>query len=328
MNFQLHFPVISPPFYMNAKRESLLAYFCLAGVSLIWGTTYLAIRIGVADFPPFLFAGIRQITAGILLAGFMFLFFRQRIAQVQWLPQMAGGFLMITMGNGLVSWAEVYVPSGVASIICSLMPALVVVINLFADRTEMPNGFIFTGLLIGMGGILLVFSEYLAAFANGYYTMGIVFIFLATLSWALGSVLIKKRGRGSNPFLNAGLQMFFGGIFCLPVSLVFDNYSNFSWNTDAIYSLVYLSLMGSVAAFAMYSYALTRLPITIASLYSYINPLVAVLLGWLLAQEMLNIKIALAFFITIAGIYLVSYGHQQRKKNLPLALDPDKAIPL
>jgi len=309
---------------MNAKREFILAYFCLAGVSLIWGTTYLAIRIGVADFPPFLFAGIRQITAGILLSGFMLFFFRHRISNVQWLPQMAGGFLMITMGNGLVSWAEVYVPSGVASIICSLMPAMVVVINLFADRSEAPNGLILTGLFTGLGGIFLVFSEYLAAFANGYYTLGIVFTFLATLSWAMGSVLIKKRGKGSNPFFNAGLQMFFGGVFCLPVSLMFDNYSNFAWNTDAIYALVYLSLMGSVAAFAMYSYALTRLPITIASLYSYINPLVAVLLGWLLAHEMFNIKIALAFLITVGGIYLVSYGHQQKKKTLPLALDTDK----
>ena len=313
---------------MNAKRESILAYFCLAGVSLIWGTTYLAIRIGVADFPPFLFAGIRQITAGILLTGFMFLFFRQRIANIQWLPQMAGGFLMITMGNGLVSWAEVYVPSGVASIICSIMPAMVVVINLFVDRSEPPTGLILTGLFIGMGGIFLVFSEYLQAFANSYYTAGIVLIFMATLSWALGSVLIKKRGKASNPFLNAGLQMFFGGVFCLPVSLAFDDYANFSWNTEAIYALVYLSLLGSVAAFAMYSYALTRLPVTIASLYSYINPLVAVLLGWLLAHEMLNFKIALAFIITVGGIYLVSYGHRQKKKELPLALDADKAIPL
>lgn len=110
--------------------------------------------------------------------------------------------------------------------------------------------------------------------------------------------------------------MVFGGLFCLPFSFAFDNLSNIVWHNEAVYSLIYLILIGSVAAFAMYSYLLTKLPVTIASLYSYINPLVAVILGWIVLNEKLNLKIGLAFMITIAGIYLVNRGYQRQKERL------------
>lgn len=293
----------------------------LAGISLIWGTTFLFIRIGVSEFPPFLFAAIRQLAGGLILAlGIMALKKKKLPDLPELLKQAAFGFFMITCGNGLVSWAEVFVPSGLAAIICSAMPMIVIFINLSLNRSESPNGLIFLGSLMGLGGIVLIFSEYLADFANVKYTIGIVLIFVATISWAGGSVASKRLNQHSDPFFNAGLQMFFGGLFCIPFSLVFDDLTSVVWHDSAIYSLIYLILIGSVAAFAMYSYVLTKLPVTIASLYSYINPLVAVVLGWLVLDEKLNLKIGLAFLITITGIYLVNLGYQrQREKILNLA---------
>jgi drug/metabolite transporter (DMT)-like permease len=309
---------IFPP----VKKEILMAYLCLAGICIIWGTTFLVMRIGVMHFPPFLFAAIRQIIGGTLLCTFMLAIRRNPFPSWNVLRINAfRGFLMITCGNGLVSWAEVYVPSGLAAIICSTMPVLVIFINLTVNRSEAPGWLIALGSLTGLGGILLVFSEFLADFANPNYRTGIILIFVATFSWAVGSILTKRKDYNTSPFLNAGLQMFFGGLFCLPLSFAFDNLNGIHWTPEVVYGLAYLILVGSVAAFSMYAYTLSKLPITIASLYSYINPLVAVVLGWLILQEKLNLKIGLAFIITVTGIYLVNFGyHQQKKKQfLPIS---------
>jgi drug/metabolite transporter (DMT)-like permease len=301
------------------KRETLIAYFCLAGICLIWGTTFLVMRIGVMQFPPFLFAAIRQIIAGIIMCGFLVLIKKEKFPSWNVIRiQVFRGFLMITCGNGLVSWAEVFVPSGLAAIICSTMPVMVILINLSVNRAETPNWIISLGVVTGLSGILLVFSEYLADFANANYRAGIILIFIATLTWAVGSILTKRKSYNTSPFLNAGLQIFFGGIFCLPFSAVFDNLTDIVWSGEVMLALSYLILLGSVAAFSMYAYVLTHLPITIASLYSYVNPLVAVVLGWLVLSEKLNVKIGLAFIITVVGIYLVNYGYQlQKNKQFP-----------
>ena len=293
-----------------------MAYFCLAGICLIWGTTFLVMRIGVLKFPPFLFAACRQIIAGIFLTGFLFIVKKEKFPSWNVLRiQAFRGFLLITCGNGLVSWAEVFVPSGLAAIICSTMPVIVILINLTVNRSEVPNWMIALGVVIGLSGILLVFSEYLADFANPNYRMGIILIFVATLTWAVGSMLTKRKNYDTNPFLNAGMQMLFGGLFCLPFSFLFDDLNQVIVSTEVVLALSYLILMGSVAAFSMYTYVLAKLPMTIASLYAYINPLVAVVLGWLVLSEKLNLKIGLAFLITVLGIYIVNYGYQRQQKK-------------
>lgn len=225
------------------------------------------------------------------------------------------GFFMITMGNGLVSWAEVFVDSGIAAIICSIMPVLVILINLMVNRTELPNALIVIGVITGLAGIVLVFSEHLQNFTNTNYTVGILFVFLATVGWAVGSIFARKSNQSTNLFLNAGMQMFFGGLWCLPLSFFFDDLSVIQWTAPTVYSLVYLIIFGSAVAYVLYFYAITHLPMTIASLYSYINPLVAVVLGSLILNEKLNLKIGLAFIVTVAGIYMVNRGYQQQKKK-------------
>lgn len=298
------------------KRETFIAYLCLVGICLIWGTTFLVMRIGVLQFPPFLFAACRQIIAGSLLAGFLFIVKKEKFPSWNVLRiQAFRGFLLITCGNGLVSWAEVFVPSGLAAIICSTMPVIVILINLTINRSEVPNWIIVLGVVTGLAGILLVFSEYLADFANPNYRIGIILIFVATLTWAIGSMLTKRKNYNTNPFLNAGMQMFLGGIFCLPFSFVFDDLRHVVVSSEVILSLSYLIIMGSVVAFSMYTYVLAKLPMTIASLYAYVNPLVAVVLGWLVLSEKLNFKISLAFLITVLGIYLVNYGYQRQQNR-------------
>jgi len=188
------------------------AYWALAFICLVWGTTYLVLRIGVLEFPPFLFTSIRQLIAGSLLTGFMLLVKRELLGSWANIGRQAlAGVLMICLGNGLVGWAEVYVPSGIASLLCSLMPVWVIVINMGLFRQEPPNRLIIIGVLLGMAGMLLVFRDNLADFSNPNYTLGIVLIMVAVVSWAAGSILVKHQPKESHPILNAGLQMFFGG---------------------------------------------------------------------------------------------------------------------
>ena len=133
--------------------------------------------------------------------------------------------------------------------------------------------------------------------------------------------MIKRAGHKTNPFLNAGLQMFFGGLWCFVLSLFFDDLSDVHFASTTIFSIGYLSLVGSITAFMLYTYALTKLPITIASLYAYINPLVAVVLGWVVLDEKLNFKIGIAIVVTVIGIYLVNRGYQLKTQK---ALDASK----
>jgi drug/metabolite transporter (DMT)-like permease len=293
------------------KKDLLIPYLALGAICLIWGTTYLVLRIAVLHFPPFLFVTIRQLIAGGLLVGFMLI-----SGKAVWpdrahlIRQAVAGFFMISIGNGLVAWAEVMVPSGVAAILCSLMPMVVILINLGINKDERPTVAILTGALLGLGGILMIFGEHIVEFAKAEYRMAIIGIFIAVISWAGASVWLKKRGNDGNAFMNAGLQMFFGGIWLLPMALTFDDLSRITWSAEAVYSIVYLILIGSIVGYACYTYILRKLPMTTVSLYAYVNPIVAVLLGWIVLGEKLNLKIGIAILITVAGIYIVNRGFQ------------------
>jgi len=302
---------------MKNRPRLLLAYLALASVCVIWGTTYLTLRIGVTQFPPFLFSMIRFLVAGPILIVLML-----TIGRASWpdkqtiINQIVTGFFMVTVGVSVVGWGEMYISSGVAAIICSVMPVWTILINLVVSKEERPNWLIGLGLMIGLGGIVMIFAEHLTEFSNQDYRIGILMTFLANICWALGSVWAKKKNQTSDPFFNAGLQMLFGGLILIPISLAFDDYSRIQWNNEVIFTLVYMILIGSVAAYACYSYAIKKLPMTIVSLYAYINPIVAVILGWLILSEKLNLRIGIAILITIVGIYIVNRGYQI--KNNPL----------
>jgi drug/metabolite transporter (DMT)-like permease len=285
------------------ENKNFIAYLALAAVCIVWGTTYLVLRIGVTQFPPFLFSMIRFLAAGPILILFMLTIGKAPLPDRKTLfNQAVCGLLMVTLG--------ISISSGVAAIVCSMMPIWTVLINVLFTKDEKPNWLIVLGLAMGLAGIIMIFGEHLTEFSNANYTKGIVLTFAANLCWAIGSIWIKKKNQDSNPFMNAGLQMFFGGLFLIPFSLLLDDYSKVQWNNEVIFSLSYMVLIGSVSAYACYSYAIKKLPMTLVSLYAYINPIVAVILGWLILNEKLNFQIALAIMVTVTGIYLVNRGYQ------------------
>lgn len=299
----------------TASKSSWLAYTALAVVCVLWGTTFLGIRIGVMDIPPFLFAAMRLTTAGLILTGFMLVVAKAKLPSKQSIAvQALAGFSLFTLGNGLIGVAELHVSSGITAIICAMIPIWVTLINLSTSADEKPTFPVFLGLAIGLSGIILMFGDSVNDFSSSSYIWSVVLIFVANMGWSFGSVWIKRKNTGAenNTFMNAGLQMLFGGLFLFMGSVVLDDYSTLRWTAPALWSLVYLIIFGSVISFACFSYALKKLPVTIVSLYAYINPIVAVLLGTLILGEKFNLRIAVAMLITVAGIYIVNKGFQLR----------------
>lgn len=294
-------------------KKDLLAYFALGVVCILWGTTYLAIRMAVAHFPPFLFMAIRQTIAGSILAGFMLLTGKSAWPSKQEiLIQAIAGFFLISVGNGFLAWAETYIPSGVAAILCSLMPMVIILVNLTINREEKPTIPIIMGVLIGLSGITMIFGQHIKEFSQAGYFLGIVLTFVSVVSWAFASVWLKKRKSNSSAFLTAGLQLFFGGLWLFPASFIVEDVRSATWSPEVLYPMIYLIVFGSIVAFACYTYALRKLPMTILSLHAYINPIVAVILGWMVLNETLNLRIWGAMLITLVGVYIVNRGYQLR----------------
>ncbi len=306
----------------NTKAWIALIFICIA-----WGTTYMAIRIGVMHYPAFLFAGIRQLSAGILLMAIAYMANRQTDWNREHILRNAliGG-LMITMGNGLVTWGERYIPSGVAALICSMMPIFAVLFNLLSSRREHFNTTIALGLLLGTIGVGLIFKDSIKDFTNTAYIAGMIATLIATSSWAFGSIVSKRNTRQSNPMFNSGMQLFFGGAFLFLLSPLVDDYTNIDYsNKAALLSLVYLIIFGSVIAYAAYNFALSTLPVGVVTLYAYVNPLVAVVIGYLLMKEPLDQYTILAFITIIAGVYLVNRGYRRQHRYMEEP-DPEDAI--
>jgi len=299
-------------------RGSPLAIPALIMVCIIWGTTYLVILIGVQTVPPFLFSAIRMVLSSMVLA-VLVIFSPSKVhlnARMIWVNAVAG-ILFFTLGNGMLGLTEKYIPSGLAALIFSLLPIWLVLINTLIFRTESINRLIVAGVVLGFIGVMLVFKEHLAELVDRKYLLAILATIAASLC-CVASLLITKYGKPSgNPLMNSAIQMFAGGIGLFLLNLLFEQNQPANWTTSSQYALVYLVVFGSVVGYTCFSYALIHLPVTLLSLYTYANVLVAVLLGHFVMREKLNSSIFLAVTITLAGIFLVNSGLTRQKAAIP-----------
>lgn len=301
-------------YFMKKQTKAYLAY---AFICIIWGTTYLAIKVAVTHYPPFLMAGCRQLLSGLIMVSIALMINKKAdFSRKNLLQQSLIGFLLITMGNGLVTWAEQYVQSGVAALICSTMPISAVIINVIRGKEKM-NLLIILGMVLGFAGVAVIFQDNLGNAVNNngkLYLIGIVGLFIATSSWALGSLLNKNSAKSINSFFNVGFQVVVGGLLMLFISPVADDYSNLVlWNEEGFLAFIYLVIFGSILAYAAYMFALKVLPVGFVTSYAYINPLVAVVLGALMLDEPLNGYTVFAFVLIICGIFIVRSGYKKQE---------------
>jgi drug/metabolite transporter (DMT)-like permease len=299
---------------MTTSNTKTRAYLGLAAICIIWGTTYTVIKFGIRDFPPYLMVGIRQTFGGALLLFWAFFAGKLKIPSKKYvLIQSIAGLCMITGGNGFITWGMQYVSSGLSSVISSITPVLIVVMTLLMKGSEKINRLIIIGVLLGFSGLGLIFREGWADFANPIYQWGIFACLSGCFTWAFGTVLSKRYNEaGVSLFFTSGLQLFAGGIGAFILSIFFDKSHTLPHNWQPWAAILYLALVGSALAFSIYLFVLKNLSATVSSLYTYINPIVAIALGALFLGEKFTWAEAIGMSITLFGVYLVNLGNQKK----------------
>jgi drug/metabolite transporter (DMT)-like permease len=300
------------PLTIRKKGTRAKAFFALALVCFLWGTTWLASKEGVKRMPALQMAGIRQFIGGAIYVSF---FLIKGVAfpkgLKEWIPVFILSLLNFICSNGLSTWGVKYISAGLGSIMGAIFPLWLVVIGLFAAKDKMPKKAII-GLLLGFGGVCIIFYEHLQDFFNADFRFGILLSLAATLSWAFATLYTKKQAVNFNPYFSLGLQMVIAGITLFSISTADHKFlpvTAIPWQSWA--AIAYLVLFGSIIAFVCYLYALQNLPTEQASIYAYINPMVAVLLGWAIFGEHLTEFIAVGGLVTLAGVYLVNTAYKK-----------------
>ena len=284
----------------------------LAAVYVIWGSTYLAIRFAVETLPPFLMAGIRFLVSG----GALYAWARYRGAakpdMLHWRSAFIIGTLLLLGGNGGVVWAEQFVPSGLTALLITSEPFWVVLLVWLMPGGHRPTGGVILGLLLGLFGITLLVGPGNVFNGSGVSLGGASILFLASLSWAAGSLYSSKARLPGSAVLSTGMQMLAGGIVLTIFGFLMGDWNRLVWqnvSSRSLFSLGYLTLFGSIVGFSSYFWLLRNTTITRASTYAFVNPVVAVFLGWALAGEAITLRTLAATAIIVVAVMLVILRH-------------------
>ena len=292
-------------------------WMALLAIYIVWGSTYLGIRFAVETIPPFLMAGIRFLISGLIL----YIWRRAAGDPVPTPRQVRSavivGLLLLLGGNGLVSWAEQNVPSGIAALIVASIPLWVALIDALRPHGIKPDWKIVVGLLIGFGGIvLLVTSSRGQSSAAGISLVGVTGLLVAAFLWSLGSIYGRDADMPQSSLLSTGIEMLGGAVGLFIVATFLGEWKAFSLPAISMRSwlgLVYLILAGSLLGFTSYSWLLRNAPVSLVSTYAYVNPVVAIFMGAWLANEVINPPIVLSALVIIASVVVINTS----KKNRP-----------
>lgn len=305
--------------FSNKINAVGLPIIALCWVCFFWGTTWIASKEGVRHMPALQLAGIRQFIGGILYVSF-FIYKKEAWPKgKQWKTIIILSILNFALSNGLSTWGVKFISSGLGAILNAVFPLWIVLITFF--RGEKLAKLAILGLIISFSGVCVIFYDHLSDFLQPDFRFGILLSFIATISWAFGSLYTKKKAATFNPYFSLGLQMLISSFILFAVTgATGTTVSILSIPAISWWSIAYLVIIGSVLSFIAYIYMLQNLPAEINSIYAYINPIVAVLLGAFIFGESLNMAIAIGGAITIFGLYMVNHSiRKARKLNLARA---------
>jgi len=296
-----------------SRAKVILAF---AAVYIIWGSTYLGIRFAIETLPPFLMAGARFSLAGaIMFAWAKFHGDNGGWSWAQWRRALLIGALLLLFGNGGVTWAEKYIASGLVALLVATEPVWVVLLN-WAITRQRPNWKVLLGVLIGLVGVGLLVGGGLnqGREVSAMSLVGALMVLLASLGWAVGSVYSNRRPIKASTSLASGMQMIAGGGLLLLLGLVVGDFQRFdpvrvSWSS--LIAFFYLAIVGALVAFTAYGWLLRNVSTARAATYAYVNPAVAVFLGWLLASEPLTLRMLVAAAVIVGSVVLITtYGSE------------------
>ena len=292
---------------MPSQRRTILIVLAFIAIYVIWGSTYLLNKIAVAEISPLYMGAIRFILAGV----FIFIIakvmgHKLAITRAQLINTLIAGFLFLTYGNGVFVWSLKYIDSGFAALIASSQPLMVILLMWMIDGKKIKRMSII-GVVLGIIGIYLLVSQNELASQEGS-TIGIIMIFTTILSWSFASIFVSKANLPSNFFVNSGYQMILGGILMLFFSLLIGEEwsSPVSWSGVVQFSMIILIIFGSIVAFTSFNYLLKVVSTEKVATSAYVNPVIALFLGWYILGEVITFQSIIAAIILLLGVYFIN----------------------
>lgn len=294
---------------MTNQKPDLKLIFSLVIVGIVWGTTYLGIRVAVESIPPWFITSIRQGIAALIVLGI--LIYKKQLSWIGWNNlkfQLIPSLLMIVIANGFTTIAEQSLPSGLTSIMSALSPVIIFIGGILFG-IEKPNLKGIIGVLLGFLGVVFIFRNGLEDILDPNYKTGMLFLSIAILSWSAGTVYSKKHTHKSNNIaLNLFYQFSVSSLIQFVLAFIFSSNSDVNtWSLRSISAVVYLAVFGSVLAFFCYHYALKKVSAVQVSILNYVNTIIAVFLGWLLLDEVITFDFIIATALIILGVFIINY---------------------
>jgi drug/metabolite transporter (DMT)-like permease len=297
------------------KKLTIIAAF--AAIYLFWGSTYLAIRIGLESLPPFFLAGARFLIAGGVLYAWLRFKGLSRPTDTQWWWSVVTGLLMLVGGAGGVTWAEQWVPSGPACLLIATVPMWMTMIDAMVLRRRWPGWRVGIGLMIGLFGLVVLIGP-AGSELGGIDRIGAIVIVLAALSWSIGSLTSRAASLPESPFMTVAMQMFTAGAVLLVISRVNGEWHGLALSAISTRSLValgYLVAIGSIVSLTSYVWLLRQVSASAVATYAFVNPVVAVYLGWALANESVGTRVIGATVLIVTAVLLIQSAGWRREST-------------
>ncbi len=298
------------------KKENIKAYLAWIAICIIWGTTYLAIRIGVEDLPPLLFAGMRWLIAGPILFTILRLKNFELPDKKDLIPLAIIGIALLGVGNGLVVFAEQWVPSGLTALLITTVPFWMVGMEAVSKKEYSINSKVIIGLILGFIGVGLIFGGDIDKLFDPSYLGGIMGLMIAEIGWSAGTVYSKYKKVASHPLMSASIQMTIAGALMTIIGFIIGEGSDLNFTNESFGAFIYLVIIGSLIGYASYIYAIAHLPVSLVSTYAYVNPIIALVLGWLILDEEFTYIIIIATVIILFAVGIVKKGSESNLKTV------------
>ncbi|MFN7116588.1 MAG: EamA family transporter [Saprospiraceae bacterium] len=300
------------------NQDTWRIIIAFAIIYIVWGSTYLVNYFAIQTIPPMLMSGSRFVVASLIMFGIAWGMKLPRPTLRQWRNGIISGVLLLSIGTGAVVWAEQYVDTGIAALIVSTDP-LIVVLLMWAIHGIRPNWNSIVGIFLGIIGVTLLVNQD-TFLVDRQTVIGIVIIFVSIFAWAYSMIFVSRADLPKSSALVAGMQMLAGGVFLLLASLLSGEYQTFTWSavsTKSILSWWYLLILGSIVAFSAFNYLLVRVSPEKVSTSTYVNPVIAVLLGWALNSEKLTSQTLIAAAIMLTGVFFINTKFGKKPIALP-----------
>ncbi len=290
------------------NKISISVIVALLTVYIIWGSTYLAIKIAIVDMPPFFMAGSRNIISGLIMYSAASFFTKKKLSLKQWINAAMVGIGLLLIGNGCVAWAETRMPSGIAALFIATEPIWILIISFLTKRDNNISKIDIISIILGFIGVIILVSQNFIGNHTPINLGGVFAVLLASFSWAVGSIIMQRRFISDNSFQATSMVMLTGGLFLMIASFFTEKFSYSDIlliSHSSLIAYVYLITLGSLVGFSAYTWLLGNASMTLASTYAFVNPVVAVMLGYFLAKEPMNLQIILASGVIILSVVLI-----------------------